>query len=343
MKTKKMQITIILVISVLLIVTFAVIIWANRVISMLTENENENTNKYNYHFAMVVENYDNPFWELVYSGALEKAQEENVIVEMTGTDFVEEYGLVDRMRMAISSGVDGAFVASDGSSYISDLIQNATQKEIPVLSMMENDSTSGRSGYVGINCYEQGQAYGKLIKDINESQEVHNVVLLSSSNRNEDGDYSSALIYSSIVEYLNKNELSEDITITIEDVNRASVFNSKRDIQQLLDKDGAPEILICTDYLFTMSTCQVVVDRNMVGKVKILGSYLSKDVLDYIQKGTLYGTVAVDPYELGEVCVSEMLELMEIGRTNDYMTIEMMTIDKSNVAEYRQKYLEEAL
>ncbi len=343
MQRSKKSIILITMIVVTLCVLLGVIIWANAAIAQRSLTSSESEPDYRYHFSLVVGKLENPYWDMVYEGAKKEAVEEDIVIELTGVELAEEYNLLDRLKMAICSKVDGIFVVPDGTQTVNDWIKTATEKyKIPVISIMENDSASGRAGYVGINSYEQGLAYGKLVAELYENKGCSKVVLLRTNTRNDDDDseQSGDLIYSSIIEYLNRNELSDDVEISVKHINQSSVFNIKRDIQLLISRDDAPDVIICTDYLFTTSTCQVLVDRNKVGKVNVIGSYISEDILDYIQKGTLYCTVAVDPYELGRICVSEMVELKEAGRTNDYMPLEMMLIKSDNVTEYKQKYLE---
>lgn len=330
-------------ISILLCILLGLIIWMNITISKMTESATAVNATYDHHYAMVVDNDDNPYWNLVFAGAMEEAVAENVVVEMVGTGLAEEYGLKDRLQMAIASKVDGIFVVPDGSDAVNATISDATgERNIPVISMMDNEAASRRSGYVGINSYEQGQAYGAFVETIAGQRAVHKVAILTRSAKDEQqADFSSGLIYSTIVEYLNNREKTRDIEAYMVSVNGASAFNSRRDIQIMLDSEDAPDIIICTDYQLTISTCQVVVEQNRVGKVQILGSYLSDDILNYIQKGTMHGTVAVDPYELGRVCVQGMTEIMDEGRTNDYMPLSMMTIDRKNVADYIEQYKED--
>lgn len=321
------------------------VLWLNYCIFQMAGGESEGENSYRYHFAMVVDTGDNPYWEMVFAGASQQAASEDAFVELMGSQLSEEYALNDRLQMAIAARVDGIFVVPDGSDRGNQLIRDASgmTREVPVLTVMENDSNSGRNGYVGINSYEQGQAYGRLLEQLAGETSVGSVVILTGSARTEEnnGDYSSDIIYSSLVEYLSEHQLNGKIAVSTQTINHASIFNTKRDIQRLLRQKEATDVVICPDYQFTLTACQVAVEQNLVGQVDLLGSYISEDVLDYVQKGTLYGTVAVDPYELGRTCVDELIELNLLGRTNDYTPLEMMTIDQSNVKQYREQYLEE--
>ena len=341
----------IVAIVIVVIMIFAVSLYlygTNRSISRLTEEGTETGRDCRYHFAMVVDNYDNPYWNLVNQGAQEAALENEAVIEVTSENLSETYQLEDRLRMAVAASVDGILLAPNGSAAINDRINQATgERDIPVLCMMSDEAGSGRSGYVGINNYEQGQAYGMLLQRLaseSEEERLEVSMLRTTSAGREDGeaeaDFSGDVVYTGLIEYLNNHELGDRISVSRSSVNQASVFNCKRDIQILLQREDAPNVIICDNYMLTLSACQVLVDRNLVGTVQVLGSYISDEILDYVQKGTLYGTVAVDPYELGRICVSELVELCEEGRTNDYYPLEMMIVDGDNVRTYISRYLE---
>ena len=286
---------------------------------------------------MVSPDNDNPYWDMVIEGAKMAALEQGAVVEKTGDELSKDYGINDRLSMAILEGVDGIMTVPSISPKMEELFESATELDIPIIALMENDSKGQRSGYAGINSYEQGQAYGKLLSTLVEENDIHKVVLVTNGGSNEaEGARSSDVIYSSIIEYINSNNLSDTLEISVQPLNTASVFNSKRDMQSLLTKDNRPDVVICTDINATLSSLQTLVERNLVGKVFVLGSYVSPELIDYIQKGTLYGTVAVDPYELGRVALNALVELAEYGRTNDYMPLEMLLIDRDNVSEYAE-------
>ena len=329
-------------IPALLIVAAGLVFYVNFKISQLQSITSDMPSYVDYHFAMVSPDNDNPYWDMVIEGARLAAKEQGAIIEKTGDELSEDYDINDRLSMAICEGVDGIMTVPAISERMDDLFRMAADKEIPVIALMENDNQGLRSGYAGINSYEQGKAYGELLASLSEKDEIHNVVLVSNKvSGGEEGTHSGDVIYSSIVEYINTHDMADEIDITVQTLNTASVFNSKRDMQSLLSRESRPDVVICTDINATMSSAQTLVEKNLVGKVYILGSYVSPEILDYIQKGTIFGTIAVDPYELGEVSLNALIELSRDGRTNDYMPLEMLVINKENVADYEQMFEEE--
>lgn len=313
-------------------------------IGVLPGVETESGKRYRYHFAMVAGD-EAPFWRLVYEGAQRRAEELDAYVELMGGSMTEYGGVSDQLQIAVYAGVDGILVVPDGEERTNQIIGSSVSRAdspIPVLTLMENDSNSGRSGYVGVNHYEQGMAYGRLIERLAREKEARNVMLLADAARTEDqkGGYSGDVIYSSLMESLTQSGLDDQVTVTVRPVNHQNVFACERDIKQLLRDGEAPDVLICPDYRFTAGAAQVLVDQNLVGRVSLLGASLSRDILEYVGKGTIAAIVTVDPHQLGRVAVDEMIELMQVGRTNDFTALETVSIDRENVAEYAEAYME---
>ena len=331
---------------VLLVVAIAAVLIILQVrITQLPGTEKETGRTYRYHFAMAVDNDETPFWRLVYEGAQQRAAEQDAYVELIGSSLNEYYAVGDQLQVAAYAGVDGILVVPDGeqstNASIGKIAQN-TANPIPVLTLMDNDSNSGRSGYVGINNYEQGLAYGRLIVELAQTKPIHTVMLLSNAARDEDqkGGYSGDVIYSSLVEYLVKKGLGGSVTVKVCAINHQNVFACEKDIKLLFQTDAVPDVLICPDYRFTVGAAQVLVDQNLVGKVSLLGASLSRDILEYVSKGTIAAVVTVNPYQLGSVSVDEMIELMQSGRTSDFTALETIVIDRGNVSEYTQAFAE---
>lgn len=325
-----------------LIFLLGAILWLDNSIAQTVNHDRGTEQTFRYHFAMVVDSTDSSYWDMVYQGAQEAAAQKDAYVEQMEEQMRASYDLEDELRMSFAAKVDGIFLVPDGSEEIGELLEKNTQEAnpIPVLTVMEQDSGSARAGYVGINAYEQGRSYGTLVGTLWEEKGVSSVTLLSPAGKKRRQSSGSDLngIYSGFMEVLSENGLNQEIEVNVAAVNDASIFNCKRDIRSLLNAEKAPDVLICPDDLFTSSACQVVVEQNLVGKVALLGGYVDADVLDYIQKGTLYASVAVDPYALGRICVEHLLEANEEGRTSDYTVLEMLIIDQSNAKELRSQY-----
>ena len=99
--------------------------------------------KYDQYYVMITEDRKPDFWQSVYRGAYERGQAENVYVDLLGEHLSQEYSRSDLMRIAMTSGVDGILVESDESDEMSELIDEAVDRGIPVVTLYGDNTHSG--------------------------------------------------------------------------------------------------------------------------------------------------------------------------------------------------------
>ena len=118
---------------------------------------------YDRYYVMITEDRKSDFWQSVYRGAFERGQEENVYVDLLGEHLSQEYTRAELMRIAMSSGVDGIFVESDESDEMSQMIDEAVERGIPVVTLYGDNTHSARCSYDGVGSYNQGREYGRQV------------------------------------------------------------------------------------------------------------------------------------------------------------------------------------
>lgn len=59
--------------------------------------------------------------------------------------------------------MDGIILEADGSDEEQELIQEASDADIPVVTVLTDDSSSARISFVGLNSYQLGNAYTEQI------------------------------------------------------------------------------------------------------------------------------------------------------------------------------------
>ncbi|MDQ0230096.1 sugar-binding protein [Metabacillus malikii] len=120
-----------------------------------------------YHFALIVEEMQHEYWQLVGDGAKAAASKHNVHVEYIGPERSnpeEQLMLIDK---AIKSKVDGIIVQGLNESFTA-LINQAESQNIPVITIDTDSPDSKRHAYIGSDNYEAGQLAGKaLVEDTN--------------------------------------------------------------------------------------------------------------------------------------------------------------------------------
>lgn len=283
--------------------------------------------EYQYHYVVISEQLDEPFWDFIYQGASEKGKEQGALVEKLGSNLSVSYSLEELMEIAIVSEIDGIILEPNGETAITELINRADKAGIPVITVLKDDSLSRRKSFVGINSYNLGQAYGEQIIAIAGSSKRDVVVLLNGDSK----DTSTNIIYSGI-----RDTVSEyNITLEAAKINRNSTFGSEEDIRKIImEPTKAPDILVCLTAMDTLYAYQAVVDYNKVGQIAIVGYFDSELILRAVEKEIIYATMAVDAKQVGAYCVDALTEYKETKRVSNYFPVDISVINKDKIEQY---------
>lgn len=328
----------ILILSVVGVIVFNVI---------LTHRTEEEAKGYGKYYVMIPADSKLDFWQSVYTGAKDYAEENDVFVELMGENLIEEYSRTDLMKIAIASRVDGIIVCGDDSAEMQSLINRAVVEGIPVVTVMNDSAQSRRCCFVSVGGYTLGREYGKQVLNIanqkntknhipeDESVQPINVVaVVNSYNDNSD----QIMIYSGIQDVVNnETEGVQQVNLSIAYVDDRNTFSTEESIRDIFRGEDLPDIIVCLNETNTACVYQAVIDSNHVGDVSILGYYDSPTILKGIERETIYATASVNTEQMGMYCIKALDEYLGAGYTSQYFSADVTIIDKNNVGEYLKK------
>ena len=259
------------------------------------------------------------------------------VLGMMGEHLSQEYTRAELMRIAMSSGVDGIFVESDESDEMSQMIDEAVERGIPVVTLYGDNTHSARCSFVGVGSYNLGREYGRQVlklASVSESTAPMTVAVLVNAHALNSAQN---IVCSGIQDALEQEKIRgpeiELSLITVDDTNTFSVEESIRDIFM---NEKLPDIIICLNELSTTCVYQAVVDYNCVGEVAILGYYDTDTILKAIERNVVNATISIDTEQMGAFCVDALQEYYRFGYTSQYFTADVTIIDQNNVGEYLQ-------
>jgi len=300
--------------------------------------------EYKNYYVMITENRKSSFWQAIYEGAMNRAVEDDIYVDLLGDNLPSDYTKEDLFKMAISAQVDGIIIEADETDKMSELINQAADAGIPVVTLINDNTQSNRCSFVGVGGYNIGREYGKQIKEIyneirsdqatDSDSNVRVIVLVNYSGQTSGQNVIVAGLQETIVKEMGEAAKVEVELVSVDNSNAFSVEESVRDI--FINQD-IPNIIVALDELTTTCVYQAVVDHNEVGNVRILGYYNSDTINNAISRGAIYSTILVDTDQLGKYCVEALKEYNELGATSQYLTADITLINKSNVSFYLKK------
>ena len=320
---------------------------------MKSFKEDKTDNIYDKYYVMISPDRKSEFTQAVYKGAFRTGETNDIYVDLLGDDLPGDYTKYDLMRIAIDSGVDGIIIDADESEEMTELLMEAEREGIPVVTLLNDNTNGARCSFVGIGGYDIGREYGAQVSEIlialrreyfmttqdarEEDIASIDVAVLINSSEPSTGQN---IIISGIRETIEQNQAGQSgsqANVIIVPVDNSNAFSVEESIRDLFINGNVPRIIVCLDELSTTCVYQAVIDYNMVGDVNILGYYNSDTILNAIDRGVVYSTVAVDAAQLGNYCVEALMEYNEMGATSQYFTADVTLIDRSNISLYLKK------
>lgn len=297
-----------------------------------------NGQTYEYRYVMISDDTSDQ-WQAIFDAAKEKAGETGVYLEWIGKDLPVNYGPADHMRIAIANQADGIILHLRSGERVTELIDEAAEQGIPVITVLEDDPESCRVSFIGINSYQMGEIYGKQILKNLDAEHTNVGILQSSALKSS----SASLMNSQMRKVVDAGRSdSQTVEFTTYEIDISTSFDAEEDIRDIfLKTEELPDVLICTDMISTECVLQALVDYNEVGNVRVLGYYASDKVKEGIRKGLLEATMLLDTKEMGRLCVEALNEYRQLGHVSNYYNagIQMITI-RTLLREAYQRSLE---
>ena len=284
--------------------------------------------KYNRHYVLIVEDPASNLWQEIYESASARAEESNAYLELLDSDAADEQTLEDFLRISIAAKVDGIIMQPDGSEEVRDLIDEAWEAGIPVVTALVDDSDSERISFVGINSYQMGTAYADAIMK-NLKKDDSNVLVLAGEDAQETG---TDLVLLQLMNELKQKDKSVNVSSYY--MNTFGSFELEEAVRDIfVRQEELPNMLVCLNEMITECAYQTLIDYNQVGNVDIIGYYESDTILDAIKKRTISGTISFNTDEIGRYSVEALNEYDSLGHVSNYFNVTLRTIEADNVAD----------
>ncbi len=293
--------------------------------------------RYSRHYAMIADDSESSLWQSIYRSALEAANRQDACLELLGGWSGDSYTLTDYVNIAVASKVDGIIVKPDGTVRLRQAIDEAEQSGIPVITVLEDESDSRRTSFVGLNSYQTGITYGNQILNCIRDDTEKVLVLLRR------GDTGKDLVFKQLKATVQEGlEPGEELSVESYTVTAGGSFDAEKAIRELFhDEDTRPDVLVCMNETDSKCAYYAMVDYNQVGSVQLIGYYQSDMMVSAVQKGIIPMVVTLDAQQVGECCIEALDEYYEMGHVSSYFSVDLNIITEQNAADYLQEDAED--
>jgi len=312
------------IVLVLFIATIVGLFFYRSMIRRIGEVQEEVYAEYPRLYAFIAEDPDSQLSNRIYKEISEYAKENGCYVEMTGENLSATYSKADRINIAISSKVDGIILEGDDSEETKELIRKAEDAGVPVVTILSDCEGSERKSFIGLNQYTLGTEYGNTLTEISTDKYPMSVLILKNGNSDD-----------FIIQAIQKQLTGRFVAISSKEVDTSSQFTSEENIMKTLEElNKMPDVIICLNDKITESAIQSIVEKNLVGKTRILGYYDSETIRKAIEKGSVYATFTIDTKTLAIQSVNALNEFNNTGYVSDFYTIKALKLTRTNLSVY---------
>lgn len=137
------------------------------------------------HIIVIAQELDNPFWRLVEEGARKASLQHAVQIDYIGPQRNDANEQIRLLEKALTASPDGIIVQGIASEYYEQLINRASEKGIPIITVDADMPKSERTAYVGTNQWEAGKQLGERLIEAEGSKQYIGVIIGSEEAYNQ--------------------------------------------------------------------------------------------------------------------------------------------------------------
>ncbi len=249
------------------------------------------------HIGIVVKSMADQHWNLVKAGAMAKARELGVQVDVIGPNAESDVqGQVDMIDNMVGQGVSALAVAPSSQDAVIGSFQKAADAGIPILTIDTDTTFEKRLSFIGTGNYDAAKAGGEAAAKVVGSGKK--AVIL----RGRLGDPTHDQRQQGFEEAL-KAAGVEIIDVKAADSDAEKAMNIMQDLLQVY-----PQI----DLVVSTTDSQALGAQRAIeaasAKTIIMSFDGTSDVCALIQQGKVMGSVAQNPYGMGELAVENAIK-----------------------------------
>lgn len=306
----------ILILTLLVILASLILFWLQR------EEIKPLISKPRYHFYFIAQNSVDPFWNEVMQGVQKSAKDNNVVVEFNVPRFNNPQEELKFMDIAVVSKVDGIITHVPNGVGFTDAIDKAYDNGIPVITVENDDSESKRYAFAGTNSFELGREGARLLVEATGGKA--NVAVVSNGDLEQDSIEHNLKMNG----FISTLKGYPDMKIVKTYTSKMGILSAEEITQTIIDGEEEINAIFTFSSADTLGSAQLIVDRSRVGRIVLVGYGNSDEIVRYIDKEIIYGTVASDPYKIGYESVKALVDVKDRKSIPSFIDTDVKVITK---------------
>lgn len=256
-----------------------------------------------------------PFWDDLVAALRREGGRLKIAFEVaryspSGTNARETF------EKTVLSQVDGVVCFPPEGLDVTEVVNAAEERGLPVL-LLENDlPQSKRRVFLGASTFQMGHEVGLIIRGL-PGQVRRAGVLLSQTNRDRQ-TVRNSLFLNGMSEGL--SGMGRDFSLE-EVISPPGRFAGEELVWDLLRREPALQVLVTTNSKDTSSALQTIVEANRVGKTVLVGVGEDQSLRTALEQGLIEGLITRDATEWARTISSTLVTVFAGETVSSYVNL----------------------
>ena len=270
-----------------------------------------------FHFVLIAQDVNNPYWRVVYRGAADAAAAHGGAVEFLGPVEANMERHIRLIERSVSAGVDGILTQGLDETTFRPVIDKAIERGVPVVTIDTDAPTSKRLAYVGSDNYLAGAQAGRFMAQATGGVARIGVVT---------GSFEATNMKQRLKGFEDAIRPFPGMRIVSVESSNISRVRAIEKTALLLNRHPEINALFGASALDGTAMAQVVSGRGR-RDVFILAFDDLPETIEWMRKGVIAATVVQEPYRMGYDGVELLLRAARNERleSNYYTATRILT------------------
>lgn len=323
-----LQKTMLAILAVVLAASFFASIWLSGMMTTqmaaAKQNAQQNSTEKPQVFILLSD-IDPSFRDEFKKGAQKAAEEFGIELEYANiSGSGGSYNYANALEASVAANVDGIILQPAWRDALLTSLDRADEKGIPYITVEEDIPSSNRKCYVGINSFEFGTLAGRLA--VQSTQSPANIAVVY-RGLNQENDTESSLKLDGLRDVVTLNIGTRIVRAVMGD---NAFFGAEDTFRDIMTNNPEVNVLVCMTARDTVAAVQTVLDLNRLRYMQIIGTDLTPEIQDLLDKKVLYGTIARNPDAIGYQSVEAMSRVLENKPVDDFIDVGLKTVKSEN-------------
>lgn len=271
----------------MIIIIFCIIITINmfhKKISIIDEYKKKDV-------YLILKVKDGDYWNTIKIGAETAAKEFNINLIFIAPDDEEDVaGQIRLVKSAIKNSADAIVLAASDYEELTDVIQIAQLKGIPVIAIDSEVDTKRYKSFIGTDNFEAGRKAALKLIDI--AGKNCNVAIISFIKGAGNGDMRES-------GFLNEVAKHPNIRVVAKEYGLSDVTLSAALTRKVLKEVSRVDAVVALNTISSIGVAKAVEQMDLKGKIKVITFDSTQKEIEYLEKGTIQATVVQNPFSMG--------------------------------------------